>query len=58
MRRVNMGVRLQQLRRGFGLSVRTLAAQSGFSPSLISHVERARLHRPSGRWRVLPGALG
>jgi len=36
----NVGARLQQLRRGGGLSVRTLAAQSGLSPRLLSQVER------------------
>jgi len=36
----NVGARLQRLRRGVGLSVRTLAAQSGLSPSLLSQVER------------------
>jgi transcriptional regulator with XRE-family HTH domain len=39
----NVGARLQRLRRGVGLSVRTLAAQSGLSPSLISQVERGQV---------------
>ena len=33
---VNVGERIRQLRIGLGLSVRSLATQTGFSPSLIS----------------------
>jgi transcriptional regulator with XRE-family HTH domain len=36
---LHIGERLRQLRTGRGLSVRTLAAKAGFSPSFISQVE-------------------
>ena len=39
---VTMGAWLQQLRHGVGLSVRTLAAKSGLSPSWLSQVERGQ----------------
>lgn len=32
---VNVGVRIRQLRFGLGMSMRTLATKTGFSPSLI-----------------------
>ena len=40
---VNVGERIRQLRLGLGMSVRTLATQTGFSPSLISQVEHSQV---------------
>jgi transcriptional regulator with XRE-family HTH domain len=43
MNPVNVGERIRQLRLGLGLSVRTLAAKTGVSPSLISQVEHGHV---------------
>jgi transcriptional regulator with XRE-family HTH domain len=43
MSSVNVGQRLRQLRLAAGMSVRTLASTSGFSPSLISQVEHSQV---------------
>jgi transcriptional regulator with XRE-family HTH domain len=55
---VNVGARVRQLRLGIGLSVRTLAAETGFSPSLISQVERGHVTPSIGSLERIAIALG
>jgi transcriptional regulator with XRE-family HTH domain len=55
---VNVGEHIRQLRIGLGLSVRTLATQTGFSPSLISQVERGRVMPSIGSLERIGMALG
>jgi transcriptional regulator with XRE-family HTH domain len=55
---VNVGARLRQLRRGFGMSMRTLATKTGFSPSLISQVEHSQVTPSIGSLERIAMALG
>jgi transcriptional regulator with XRE-family HTH domain len=55
---VNVGERIRQLRLGLGLSVRALAAETGFSPSLISQVEHSRVMPSIGSLERIAMALG
>jgi transcriptional regulator with XRE-family HTH domain len=55
---VNVGVRIRQLRLGLGLSVRALAAVTGFSPSLISQVEHGHVMPSIGSLERIAMALG
>ncbi len=55
---VKVGERIRQFRLGLGLSVRPLATQSGFSPSLISQVEHGRVTPSIGSLERIAMALG
>jgi transcriptional regulator with XRE-family HTH domain len=55
---VNVGERIRQLRLGLGLSVRTLATKTGFSPSLISQVEHGQVTPSIGSLERIAMALG
>src|SRR5919109_2326009 len=55
---VNVGERIRQLRLGLGLSVRTLATKTGFSPSLISQVEHGQVMPSIGSLERIAMALG
>jgi transcriptional regulator with XRE-family HTH domain len=55
---VNVGERIRQLRLGLGLSIRTLAARTGFSPSLISQVEHGQVTPSIGSLERIAMALG
>ena len=55
---VNVGARLRQLRLDVGMSVRTLATQTGVSPSLISQVEHSHVRPSIGSLERLALALG
>jgi transcriptional regulator with XRE-family HTH domain len=55
---VNVGERIRQLRLGLGLSVRALAAETGFSPSLISQVEHSHVMPSIGSLERIAMALG
>jgi transcriptional regulator with XRE-family HTH domain len=55
---VNVGKRIRQLRLGVGLSVRALAAETGFSPSLISQVERGHAMPSIGSLERIAMVLG
>ena len=55
---VNVGERIRQLRLGLGMSVRTLATKSGFSPSLISQVEHGQVTPSIGSLERIALALG
>jgi len=55
---VNVGERIRQLRLGFGMSMRALAAQTGFSPSLISQVEKGHVTPSIGSLERIAMALG
>jgi len=55
---VNVGERIRQLRLGLGLSVRTLATKSGFSPSLISQVEHGQVTPSIGSLERIAKVLG
>jgi transcriptional regulator with XRE-family HTH domain len=55
---VNVGERIRQLRLGLGLSVRSLAVQTGFSPSLISQVENGLVMPSIGSLERIAMALG
>ena len=55
---VNVGERIRQLRLGLGLSVRSLAVQTGFSPSLISQVENGVVMPSIGSLERIALALG
>ena len=58
MSSVNVGERIRQLRLGLGISVRALAAKTGFSPSLISQAENGQVTPLLGRWSALPWLSG
>jgi transcriptional regulator with XRE-family HTH domain len=58
MSSVNVGERIRQLRLGLGMSVRTLATKTGFSPSLISQVERSQVTPSIGSLERIAMALG
>lgn len=58
MSAVNVGGRVRQLRCGLGMSVRTLATKSGFSPSLISQVEHNQVTPSIGSLERIARALG
>jgi len=58
MSSVNVGERIRQLRLGLGISVRTLAAKTGFSPSLISQVENGQVTPSIGSLERIAMALG
>jgi transcriptional regulator with XRE-family HTH domain len=58
MRSVNVGERIRQLRLGLGMSVRTLAAKTGFSPSLISQVENGQVTPSIGSLERIARTLG
>ena len=55
---VNVGERIRQLRRSSGMSVRALATKTGFSPSLISQVERNQVTPSIGSLERIAMALG
>ena len=55
---VNVGERIRQLRLGLGMSVRTLATKSGFSPSPISQVERSQVTPSIGSLERIAMVLG
>ena len=55
---VNVGERIRQLRLGLGMSIRTLATQTGFSPSLISQVEHSQVMPSIGSLERIALALG
>jgi transcriptional regulator with XRE-family HTH domain len=56
--RVIVGERIRQLRLGLGMSVRTLATKTGFSPSLISQVEHGQVTPSIGSLERIAMALG
>jgi transcriptional regulator with XRE-family HTH domain len=58
MRPVNVGGRIRQLRLGLGISMRTLATQTGFSPSLISQVEHGQVTPSIGSLERIAMTLG
>src|SRR5262245_40543732 len=58
MSSINVGGRIRQLRLGLGLSLRALAAETGFSPSLISQVEHGRVMPSIGSLERIAMALG
>jgi transcriptional regulator with XRE-family HTH domain len=55
---VDVGARLRQLRTAAGLSVRTLAARVGFSPSFISQVENGQASPSIASLERIAAALG
>jgi transcriptional regulator with XRE-family HTH domain len=57
MSHVNVGERIRQLRLGLGMSVRALATKTGFSPSLISQVERNQVTPSIGSLERIAMAL-
>ena len=54
----HVGERLRQLRTGRGLSVRTLAAKAGFSPSFISQVEHEQVSPSIASLERIAAVLG
>ena len=58
MNSVDVGGRIRQLRLGLGMSVRSLAAKTGFSPSLISQVEHGQVTPSIGSLERIALALG
>ena len=58
MSSVNVGERIRQLRLGLGISVRALAAKTGFSPSLISQAENGQVTPSIGSLERIAMALG
>src|SRR5437763_15237199 len=54
----NVGGRIRQLRLGLGMSVRALAAKTGFSPSLISQAENGQVTPSIGSLERIAMALG
>jgi transcriptional regulator with XRE-family HTH domain len=57
MSSVNVGGRIRQLRLGVGMSVRTLATKTGFSPSLISQAEHGHVTPSIGSLERIAMAL-
>ena len=55
---MHVGERIRQLRLGLGMSVRTLATKTGFSPSLISQVEHSQVTPSIGSLERIALALG
>lgn len=55
---VNTGKRLRDARLRLGLSIRTLASRSGFSPSLISQVELGQVSPSVASLERMTSALG
>jgi transcriptional regulator with XRE-family HTH domain len=55
---VNVGEHIRQLRLGLGMSVRTLATKTGFSPSLISQVEHGQVTPSIGSLDRIAMVLG
>lgn len=55
---VNVGERIRRLRLDLGMSVRTLATQTGFSPSLISQVEHGQVTPSIGSLERIAMVLG
>jgi transcriptional regulator with XRE-family HTH domain len=55
---VNVGERIRLLRLGLGMSMRTLATKTGFSPSLISQVERGQVMPSIGSLERIATAFG
>jgi transcriptional regulator with XRE-family HTH domain len=55
---VNVGERLRQLRLNAGMSMRTLATKSGFSPSLISQAENGLVTPSIGSLERIAMTLG
>jgi transcriptional regulator with XRE-family HTH domain len=58
MSSVNVGERIRQLRLDLGMSMRTLATKTGFSPSLISQVEHGQVTPSIGSLERIALALG
>jgi transcriptional regulator with XRE-family HTH domain len=58
MNSVDVGGRIRQLRLGLGMSIRTLAAKTGFSPSLISQVEHGQVTPSIGSLERMARVLG
>jgi transcriptional regulator with XRE-family HTH domain len=58
MSTINVGERIRQLRLGIGMSARTLATKTGFSPSLISQVERGQVTPSIGSLDRMAMVLG
>ena len=58
MSSVSVGERIRQLRLGLAMSVRTLAAKTGFSPSLISQAENGQVTPSIGSLERIAMALG
>jgi transcriptional regulator with XRE-family HTH domain len=58
MNSVNVGGRIRQLRLGLGMSVRSLAAKTSFSPSLISQVEHSQVTPSIGSLERIAMVLG
>jgi transcriptional regulator with XRE-family HTH domain len=55
---IQIGDHLRQLRTGRGLSVRTLAAEAGFSPSFISQVEHGQVSPSIASLERIAAVLG
>jgi transcriptional regulator with XRE-family HTH domain len=55
---IQIGDHLRQLRTGRGLSVRTLAAKAGFSPSFISQVEHGQVSPSIASLERIAAVLG
>lgn len=55
---IQVGERIRQLRTGRGLSVRTLAAATGFSPSFISQAEHGQVSPSIASLERIAAALG
>lgn len=55
---IHVSERLRQLRTGRGLSVRTLAARAGFSPSFISQVENGQVSPSIASLESIAAVLG
>jgi transcriptional regulator with XRE-family HTH domain len=55
---VNVGEHIRQLRLGLRMSMRTLATETGFSPSLISQVEHGQVMPSIGSLDRIAMALG
>jgi transcriptional regulator with XRE-family HTH domain len=58
MNHAKVGERIRQLRLGLGMSVRTLATKTGFSPSLISQAENGHVTPSVGSLERIAMALG
>lgn len=54
----SIGAKIKKIRTARGMTIRTLASDSGFSPSFISQLENGHTNASIGTLRILSTALG
>jgi transcriptional regulator with XRE-family HTH domain len=54
----SIGAKIKKIRTARGMTIRTLASESGFSPSFISQFENGHTNASIGTLRILSTVLG